>query len=106
MLRIGSEVCVGPRLKRTCEPPEGSEARMKLEPFTVSVKDGPPAVAALGEIEVIAGTGFAAGFTRKVSVLERPFMPVPEKGLSVLTKLVPAFAMRAAETVAVTVDAL
>src|SRR5579871_5247345 len=103
---MGSDVCVGPRLKRTCEPPEGSEVGIKLEPFTVRVKDGSPAVAALGDMEETAGRGLAAGLTRKVRVLERPFWPVPEKGFSVLTKLVPAFAIRAAETVAVTVDAL
>jgi hypothetical protein len=33
------------------------EPEMKFEPFTVSVKPGPPAVALSGEIELIAGTG-------------------------------------------------
>src|SRR5262249_6278083 len=84
----------------------GSDVGIKLEPVTVSVSDAPPAVAAFGEIVLTAGTGLAAGFTRKVRVLERPFCPAPEKGLSVLTKFVPALAIRSAEIVAVTVVGL
>jgi hypothetical protein len=34
-----------------------TEPMTNFEPFTVSVKAGPPAVALLGEIEPIAGTG-------------------------------------------------
>src|ERR1700753_2441968 len=79
---------------------------MKLEPFTVSVKDALPTVAALGDSEVTVGTGFAAGLIRKLSVLERPFWPAPEKGLRVFTKAVPGLAIRAAGTTAVTEDAL
>jgi len=37
------------------------EDEMKLLPFTVSVNAAPPAVALLGEIEVIAGMGFGVG---------------------------------------------
>jgi hypothetical protein len=33
------------------------EPETKFNPLTVSVKAGPPAVALLGEIELIAGTG-------------------------------------------------
>ena len=33
------------------------EPETKFDPLTVSVKPGPPAVALLGEIELIAGTG-------------------------------------------------
>jgi len=35
-----------------------AEVEMKFVPLTVRVKAAPPAVAPVGEIEVIAGTGF------------------------------------------------
>jgi len=105
-LRIGSVDCVGPRLKRTCEPPEGSEVGIKFVPVTVIVKEAAPAVAEVGEMAEIVGSGLAAGLMRKVSVLERPLLPAPEKGLRVLTKAVPALAISAALTVAVTLLAL
>src|SRR6202000_1646765 len=97
-LRSVRVVWVGPRLKRTCEPPVGSDIGMKLEPVTVMVKEGAPAVAEVGEMEEMTGMGLAAGLMRKVRVLERPLLPAPEKGLSVLTKAVPALAMSVAET--------
>ncbi len=75
------------------------------EPFTVRVKEGAPAVAAVGDIEAMVGTGFAAGLMRKVKVLERSLLPAPEKRLRVLMVIVPGLAMRLASTVAVTVEA-
>ncbi len=56
---------------------------MKLEPLTVSVKEAAPAAAEVGVIEVMVGTGLAAGLTRKLTTLERPLVPVPEWGLRV-----------------------
>ena len=41
--------------QRTVEP------EMKFDPFTVKVKAAPPAVALVGEIEVMLGTGFCVG---------------------------------------------
>ncbi len=79
---------------------------MKLLPFTVSVKDGAPAVAEVGDIEVTVGTGLGAGLTRKVRVLERPLLPEPENGLRVLMKTAPGLAISEAATVAVTVVTL
>ncbi len=106
MLRTGKEVCVGPRLKRTCEAWVGSVDARKLEPFTVRVKEAAPAAAEVGVIEVTVGTGLAAGLMRKLTTFERPLVPVPECGLRVWTKAVPGLAMRSAETVAVSVLAL
>src|ERR1700722_15912069 len=80
-LRTVSVDCVGPRLKRTCEPPVGSDMRMKLVPVMVMVNEAAPAAAEVGDIEEIVGIGLAAGFTRKVTTLERPLVPVPEWGL-------------------------
>ncbi len=105
-LKTGSVACVGPRLNRTSDPPVGSDIGMKLAPVTVSVNDAPPAVAALGEIAVIDGTGLAAGLIKNVSVFDSPLFPAPENGFSVLTATVPAFAIIAAVTVAVTLLAL
>ena len=106
MERIGRLDCVEPRFQRTCEPPDGSEVGRKEPPLIVRVKEGLPAAAELGEMEETVGNGFAAGLTTKVSVLERPLVPVPECGLSVLMKALPGFAMSAAATVAVMVVAL
>jgi hypothetical protein len=74
--------------------------------LTVRVNDALPAAAELGEIEVIAGTGLAAGLTTNVSTLDSPLFPAPEKGFKVLTKTVPGLAIIAVVIAAVTVEAL
>ena len=71
------------------------EPETKFEPFTVSVKPGPPAVALLGEIELIAGTGLLT-----VNVFAAD-VPPPGPGFVTVTWIVPAAAMSAAEIAAV-----
>jgi len=68
-------------------------------------EDALPAAAEFGEIDEIVGTGLPGGSITKVSVLERPLVPVPECGLRVLTNALPGLAMSAAATVAVMVPA-
>ena len=71
------------------------EPETKFDPLTVSVKPGPPAVALLGEIELIAGTGLLT-----VNVLGAD-VPPPGPGFVTVTWIVPAVAMSAAEIAAV-----
>src|ERR1700730_4570472 len=71
------------------------ELETKFEPLTVSVKAGPPAVALLGEIELIAGTGLLM-----VNVLGAD-VPPPGPGFVTVTLIVRAVAMSAAEIAAV-----
>src|SRR3989338_4433394 len=66
--------------QRTTEPVT------KFEPFTVSVKAAPPALALVGESELTAGTGL---FILKVRELE---VPPPGAGLNTVTKAVSAVA--------------
>ena len=56
-----------------------TEPETKFEPFTVRVKAGPPAVALLGEIELIAGTGLLT-----VNVFA-PDVPPPGPGFVTVT---------------------
>ena len=71
------------------------EPETKFDPLTVSVKAGPLAVALLGEIELIAGTGL---LTLNVIAFD---VPPPGPGFVTVTSIVPAVAMSAAEIVAV-----
>ena len=71
------------------------EPETKLDPLTVRVKPGPPAVALLGEIELIAGTGLLT-----VNVLGAD-VPPPGPGFVTVTMNVPAVAISAAEIAAV-----
>ena len=73
-----------------------TEPETKLEPFTVRVKAGPPAVALLGEIELIAGTGL---LTVNVIALD---VPPPGGAFTTVTETVPAVLMSNEGTVAVT----
>jgi hypothetical protein len=73
-----------------------TELETKFEPFTVSVKLGPPAVALLGEIERIAGTGLLM-----VNVIAFD-VPPPGGGFTTVTETVPAVLMSDEGTVAVT----
>lgn len=68
----------------------------KLEPLMVRVKAAPPAVALVGENDVIVGTGL---LTVKLLVIE---VPPPGAGLVTVTPKVPAVAMSAAVIAAVT----
>jgi hypothetical protein len=65
----------------------------KFVPFTVNANAAPPAVALVGEIVVIVGTGLAAGLIVKVTLFE-----VPPAAVTV-TPGVPAAAMSLAGTV-------
>ena len=71
------------------------EPETKFDPLTVSVKAGPSAVALLGEIELIAGTGL---LTVNVFAFD---VPPPGPGFVTVTLIVPAVAMSAAEIAAV-----
>ena len=61
-------------------------------PFTVNVNCSPPAVAQLGVVEVIVGVGLIVNVTA---------FDVPPQGVTTVIDAVPAVAMRAAGTVAV-----
>ena len=74
-----------------------TEVVTKPEPLTVSVKATPPAVALLGEIEPIAGTGLLI-----VNVFAFD-VPPPGGLFTTVTETVPAAAMSAAEMEAVTI---
>jgi hypothetical protein len=71
------------------------EVETKFVPFTVKVNCGPPAVPQVGLIELVVGTGLlivnVCGFD----------VPPPGGGFITVTDAVPAFATRAAVTVAV-----
>lgn len=67
-----------------------TEVETKFVPLTVSVNAAPPAVALVGESEVIVGTGL---FTVKLVAAE---VPPPGAGLVTVTGKVPAVAMSAA----------
>ena len=73
-----------------------TEPVTKPEPFTVSVKAAPPAVALLGEIELIAGTGFWM-----VNLAEFDVAP-PVPGFLTVTFTVPAVVRSVAGICAVT----
>jgi len=68
----------------------------KLAPFTVSVKEAPPAVAEEGLRELTVGTGFTIA---NVSALDRP---PPGAKLKTVTLAVPALAMSVPDIVAET----
>ena len=70
----------------------------KLEPVTVRVKAGPPAVAELGEMVDRVGTGLFAAEMVKVNP---PEVPPPGAGLKTVTVAVPAVAMSVAGIAAV-----
>src|SRR5439155_12607984 len=72
------------------------EVETKFVPFTVKVNCAPPAVAQVGLSEVIVGTGL---LMVKVCAFD---VPPPGAGFTTVTDAVPAFATRAAVTVAVT----
>jgi hypothetical protein len=67
-----------------------TDVETKLVPFTVNVNAAPPAVALVGESEVIAGTGL---FTVNVDI---PDVPPPGAGFVTVALSVPAVAMSAA----------
>src|SRR3984893_7581947 len=73
-----------------------TEPETKFDPLTVSVKAGPPAVALLGEIELIAGTGL---LTVNVIAFD---VPPPGGALTTVTETVPALLMSDEGTAAVT----
>ena len=66
-----------------------TELEMKLVPFTVRAKSGPPAVAEEGLKLVVVGTGLGAMIV-KLWALE---VPPPGVGLKTVTLAVPAEAM-------------
>jgi len=69
---------------------------LKFVPVTVSVKDGPPAVVEVGEIEVVVGAGFLIVNVCAFDV------PPPGVGFTTVIDAVPPTAMSAAGTIAVT----
>jgi hypothetical protein len=71
------------------------EVETKFVPFTVKVNCAPPAAAQVGLSEVIVGTGL---LMVKVCAFD---VPPPGAGFTTVTEAVPAFATRAAVTVAV-----
>jgi hypothetical protein len=73
-----------------------TEAAIKFDPFTVSVKATPPAVALLGKIELIAGTGLLMANVIAFDV------PPPGAVFTTVTEAVPAVLMSNAGTVPVT----
>src|SRR5438034_791333 len=70
---------------------------MKSVPVTVSVKAVPPEVALGGEIELSVGLGFGAVIVNVCA----PEVPPPGVGLNTVTEAVPAVAMSAAVSCAV-----
>src|SRR5213594_3310464 len=66
-----------------------TDVEMKLLPLTVSVKPAPPAMAEVGLMLVMLGTGFAAVI---VNVTEFE-VPPPGDGLKTVTAALPALAM-------------
>ncbi len=77
-----------------------TEVVTKPEPFTVSVKAKPPAVALLGEIELIAGTGF-------LMVNRSEFdLALPGPGFLTTTGTLPAVVRSVAKICAVTLTLL
>jgi hypothetical protein len=90
LVRLANVVVRGDPFQSTTEP------KTKFEPFTVSVKAGPPAVALLGEIELIAGTGLLM-----VNVIAFE-VPPPGRAFTTVTEAVPAVLMSDAGTAAVT----
>jgi hypothetical protein len=73
-----------------------TEPVTKFDPFTVSVKAGPPCVALLGESELIAGTGL---LMVKVIAFD---VPPPGAAFTTVTEAVPAVLISNAGTVALT----
>jgi len=71
---------------------------MKFDPLTRRVKPAAPAVVDDGFRLAIAGMGFAAAFTVKLTAFDNP---PPGAGLNTVTGIVPAMAMSAAEIEAV-----
>ena len=71
---------------------------MKLVPFTLRVKAGPPAVAEEGLRLVVVGTGLSGTLIVKVWAFE---VPPPGAGLNTVTLAVPAEAISAARIEAV-----
>src|SRR5438477_23090 len=76
------------------------EVETKLVPFTVRVKEPLPAMVEVGLIEVMVGTGL---LMLKVTALD---VPPPGAGFTTVMDAVPALAIRAAGTVAVSCVAL
>ena len=74
-----------------------TEPETKFDPLTVSVKEAPPAVALVGEIEVVAGNGLLT-----VNVLGDD-VPPPGPGFVTVTLILPAVAMSVDEIAAVNV---
>jgi hypothetical protein len=72
------------------------EVETKFVPVTVKVNCGPPAVAQVGLIAVVVGTGL---LMVNVTALD---VPPPGAGFTTVTAAVPAVATRAAGTMAVT----
>ena len=72
------------------------EVLTKFVPFTVRVKPTPPAMALVGEVVVIVGTGLLI-----VKVAGVGEVPPPGAGLTTVTEDVPADAMSVAGIVAV-----
>ena len=75
---------------------------MKPAPSTVNVKEAPPAVAELGEMDFSAGRGFAALMVKVCA----DDVPPPGAGLGTVICAVPAAAISDAGTVAVSWVAL
>lgn len=73
------------------------ELGIKPVPVTVRVKAGPPAVAELGEMEMMVGAGLLAGLMVKIRADE---VPPPGAGLKTVTEAVPALRISAAEIAA------
>ncbi len=71
---------------------------MKLLPFTVRVKAGPPAVDDAGLMLVVDGTGLLGTLIVKAWAFE---MPPPGAGLNTVTVAVPAVTMSEADIAAV-----
>ena len=81
---------------REVAPQRTVEVETKFVPVTVKVNCGPPAVAQVGLIAVVVGTGL---LMVNVTAFE---VPPPGAGFTMVMDAVPGLAMRAAGTVAVT----